>query len=122
MRKIERLSLQLSLLEDKEFETDMQCPHCKSRKGYYKWYSTKDDRCRYRTLICKKCAQPTTSVESYPDGYSPRKKYKCIRTWASLHKRHRTYLINKRSKEVFHTQEVFEHAEPNYTTVTVKRS
>lgn len=121
MRRTERISLQLSLLDDKEFETDMQCPDCKSRRGYYKYYSRKSGQKRIRILICKKCAVPQTSVEIYPDGFSPDTKFKVKKSFPSLHARHRVYWTDKSKSTTFSTEEKFEHAEPQYKTVDTFR-
>lgn len=121
MRRIQRISSQLSLLEAEEFERDMQCPHCKSRRGYYKLYSDKTDTARYRKLICKKCACVSTTIEEYPEGYSPNVKYKVKTSFASVQARHRTYIVDRVKGIMFDTKEIFEHAEPQYATIDNRR-
>jgi hypothetical protein len=100
----------------------MQCPVCKSRKGYFKLYSQKNGQARFRTLICKKNACLITSVEEYPEPFSPAIKYKVKESFASLHARHRTYWVDRATRQTFDTEERFENAIPQHTSKDYRHS
>lgn len=99
----------------------MQCPDCKSRRGYYKLYSETTATERRRVLVCKKCATCHTSVEVYPEGYSPKVKYPVRKSFPSLKARHREYVADRKKGITFHTEEKFEQALAQYTTYDPKK-
>jgi hypothetical protein len=95
----------------------MQCPKCKSRKGYYKLSTRKNGQARFRTLICKAHACILTSVEVYPEPYTPNIKYKVKESFPSLNKRLRVYWVDKSEGTTFCTSEQFEDELPQYQTI-----
>ncbi len=124
VQRREKISSQLSLYADSPLSVERQCPDCKSRKGFYRLSTSLTEHTRHRRIICMNCATVHCTIEEYPDGFNPRKKYKVYSSWASTQARHRAYWVAypDRTKGFFDTLETFDNALPQHKTIDTRRS